>query len=90
MIFFVLCGLSRVARYNVGAGAASDPQRKVAYFEGTPIPTSAIPLALLMSAFYAENLFKVSVGGIDFHLPSLVFFASGCLMVTKTIRIPKP
>ena len=90
LIFFVLCGLSRLARYNVGAAAASDPHRKVAYFEGTPIPTSVIPLALLMAAFYAENLFPVSVGGIEFHLLSIVFFASGCLMVSKSIRIPKP
>jgi hypothetical protein len=32
----------------------------------------------------------VAPGGVPFHLPVLLFFASGCLMISKTLRIPKP
>lgn len=89
LIFFVLCGLSRLARYNVTAESLSTDSGKVRYFEGTPIPTSVVPLGLLMLAFYRGNLYPVSVFGVDFHLPVLLFFASGCLMISKTLRIPK-
>ena len=89
LIFFALCGLSRLARYNVTAESLSTDSGKVRYFEGTPIPTSVVPLGLLMLAFYRGNLYPVSVFGVDFHLPVLLFFASGCLMISKTLRIPK-
>ena len=46
LAYFVCCGLSRLARYNVTAGALADESGKVPYFEGTPIPTS---LALVVS-----------------------------------------
>src|SRR5260221_10697812 len=39
LIYFVCCGVSRLARYNITAGALSGGGDKVAYFEGTPIPT---------------------------------------------------
>jgi CDP-diacylglycerol--serine O-phosphatidyltransferase len=90
LIFFTLCGLSRLARYNVTAEALSEGGGKVAYFEGTPIPTSVVPLALLLVAFYRENLYPVGALGVEFHLPVLLFLVSGCLMISKTLRIPKP
>ena len=40
MVYFVCCGVSRLARYNVTAETLSAGADKVAYFEGTPIPTS--------------------------------------------------
>ena len=40
LIFFVCCGVSRLARYNVTAETLAAGSNKVAYFEGTPIPTS--------------------------------------------------
>jgi CDP-diacylglycerol--serine O-phosphatidyltransferase len=90
LIFFALCGLSRLARYNVTAEALSGGGDKVAYFEGTPIPTSVVPLALLLIAFYREELLPVNLLGAGFHLPVLLFLLSGCLMISKTLRIPKP
>ena len=42
LIYFVCCGVSRLARYNVTAEALSEGADKVAYFEGTPIPTSVV------------------------------------------------
>src|SRR5207237_8462407 len=38
LLYFVCCGVSRLARYNVTAEMLSDGKDKVAYFEGTPIP----------------------------------------------------
>src|SRR4051812_24410412 len=40
LIYFVCCGVSRLARYNVTAESLSAGGDKVAYFEGTPIPSS--------------------------------------------------
>ena len=90
LIFFALCGLSRLARFNVTAEALSGATGRVAYFEGTPIPTSVVPLGIALAAFHSGDLYPVTVLGATFHLPVLLFFASGCLMVSKTLRIPKP
>jgi len=90
LIFFALCGLSRLARFNVTAEALSGPSGRVKYFEGTPIPTSVVPLALALAAFHRGDLYPVTVLGATFHLPVLLFFVSGCLMISKTLRIPKP
>jgi CDP-diacylglycerol--serine O-phosphatidyltransferase len=42
LAYFVACGVSRLARYNVTAEALSNGEGKVKYFEGTPIPTSLV------------------------------------------------
>ena len=89
LIFFALCGLSRLARFNVTAEALTGSSGKVKYFEGTPIPTSVVPLALLMIAFYHRNLLPTHILGVEFHLLSIAFFVSGCLMVSKSLHIPK-
>jgi len=90
LVFFVLCGLSRLARYNVTAETLADGQGKVRHFEGTPIPTSVIPLFLLLIAYHYDRLFPVDVLGISFHLTTLLFVLFGGLMISKTLRIPKP
>ena len=90
LTFFALCGLSRLARYNVTAEALSADTGKVPYFEGTPIPTSIVPLALLMLAFHRGTLLPGRLLGVDFHLLTLVFVLSGMLMISKTLKIPKP
>ncbi|HWQ36215.1 MAG TPA: CDP-diacylglycerol--serine O-phosphatidyltransferase [Blastocatellia bacterium] len=90
LIFFAMCGLSRLARYNITAETMSQQTGKVEYFEGTPIPTSVVPLGLLMLAFARGELYPVSLFGAQLHLPVLLFFISGCLMVSRTLRIPKP
>src|SRR5258708_2396315 len=50
LIYFVCCGVSRLARYNVTAESLSAGQDKVAYFEGTPIPTSVLLTGVLALA----------------------------------------
>ncbi|MET0585484.1 MAG: CDP-diacylglycerol--serine O-phosphatidyltransferase, partial [Candidatus Binatia bacterium] len=42
LVYFVACGISRLARYNVTAGQLADASGKVKFFEGTPIPSSLI------------------------------------------------
>jgi CDP-diacylglycerol--serine O-phosphatidyltransferase len=90
LIYFAVCGLSRLARYNVTADSLSSTTGRVEYFEGTPIPTSVVPLGLLMLLFHRGNLYPANLFGLGFHWPVALFFISGCLMVSRTIRIPKP
>jgi len=90
LLFFAGCGVSRLARYNVTAERLSDQHRKVEYFEGAPIPTSIVPLGVLMLAFRAGDLYRVSLLGVEWHTISLLFLLSGSLMISRTLRIPKP
>ena len=46
LIYFVCCGISRLARYNITAEAMSAEAGKVTYFEGTPIPSSVLLVVL--------------------------------------------
>ena len=90
LLYFVACGLSRLARFNITAESLSGKKGKVEYFEGTPIPTSVVPLGLLVLAFSADNLFPLHIFGITLHAVVLLFLLSGSLMISKTLRIPKP
>ncbi len=95
LIYFVCCGVSRLARYNVTAEALSDGADKVAYFEGTPIPTSVVLTAVLAFAAWQDRLGESVYGGAwtlgpwDLHPLVLLFGLSGTLMISKTLRIPK-
>jgi CDP-diacylglycerol--serine O-phosphatidyltransferase len=96
LVIFVACGVSRLARYNVTAEKLSEGGDKVKYFEGTPIPTSlALVVVLWIAAAQGalgDNLWfgVMNVGGFKFHPLVLVFALSGSLMISKTLRIPKP
>jgi hypothetical protein len=50
LAYFVACGVSRLARYNVTAEELSGDEGKVKYFEGTPIPTSLVLVLVLFVA----------------------------------------
>lgn len=94
LVFFVACGVSRLARFNVTAEALSDGGPKVKYFEGTPIPTSLVLVLLLWVAAgqgaIGEQLWlgKVQIGGFFLHPLVLIYAISGSLMVSR-IRVPK-
>ncbi|HYJ07639.1 MAG TPA: CDP-alcohol phosphatidyltransferase family protein, partial [Polyangiaceae bacterium] len=47
LLYFVACGISRLARFNATLDDLSGDSGKVKYFEGTPIPTSVLLVALL-------------------------------------------
>ncbi len=95
LIYFVCCGVSRLARYNVTAESLSEGSNKVAYFEGTPIPTSVVLTALLAFAAWQGRLEADLYGGAftlgpwELHPLVLLFALSGTLMISKTLRIPK-
>ena len=95
LIYFVCCGVSRLARFNVTAERLSAGSDKVAYFEGTPIPTTIILTAVLAFAAWqgrvGENLWLGAwmIGPWELHPVVLLFVLSGSLMISKTLRIPK-
>jgi len=95
LVFFVACGVSRLARFNVTAEALSEGGDKVKYFEGTPIPTSlllvlALWFAAARGAVGSNELWggKLLIGGFTLHPLVLMFAVSGSLMVSR-LRIPK-
>ena len=92
--FFVACGVSRLARFNVTAEALSAGGDKVKYFEGTPIPTSIL-LVLMLWVAAAQGAIgaelwggALRIGGFTLHPLVLLYALSGSLMISR-IRIPK-
>jgi CDP-diacylglycerol--serine O-phosphatidyltransferase len=94
LAYFVACGVSRLARYNVTAEELSGGTGKVKYFEGTPIPTSILLVAMLALAAWSgavrELLWfgEVRLAGLTLHPLVLAFALSGSLMISR-MRIPK-
>ncbi len=94
LAYFVCCGVSRLARYNVTAEALSEGADKVLYFEGTPIPTSIVLTGVMAFAAWRGHIGDQLYGGVStlvwqFHPLVLMFALSGTLMISKTLRIPK-
>ncbi|HZZ93810.1 MAG TPA: CDP-diacylglycerol--serine O-phosphatidyltransferase [Usitatibacter sp.] len=93
--YFVCCGVSRLARYNVTAETLSAGSGKVKYFEGTPIPTSVVLTGVLAAAACMGRVDDDLWGGAWtigpwlLHPLVLLFALSGTLMISKTLRIPK-
>lgn len=98
LAFFVLCGLTRLARFNVTVNnIPRDATGKSRYFEGTPIPTS-LGLDSLMAYWVYKGWILDNIPGglwfagsaVEFHPIVVIFLVHGCLMTSKTIHIPKP
>jgi CDP-diacylglycerol--serine O-phosphatidyltransferase len=96
LTYFVVCGISRLARFNVTAASLTGASGKVAYFEGTPIPTSLAIVLLLAAAFsqgaIADALWLGSyrLGPATLHPLTLIYGVSGSAMISATLRVPKP
>jgi CDP-diacylglycerol--serine O-phosphatidyltransferase len=94
LLYFVACGISRLARFNATADQLSDQSGKVKYFEGTPIPTSVLLVGVVawLTARHqigTSLLFGVwNLGPLALHPLSLMYLVSGSAMIS-TIRIPK-
>jgi CDP-diacylglycerol---serine O-phosphatidyltransferase len=94
LAYFVACGVSRLARYNVTAEALTGAEGKVRYFEGTPIPSSLALVALMGAAAWLgaldDSLWfgRVEFAGYTGHPLVVLFAISGSLMVSR-IRFPK-
>jgi len=97
LTYFVVCGVSRLARFNVTAADLADSETgKVKYFEGTPIPTSIVIVGVLAVAFRLGDVngalwlgsHRIATGTL--HPLVLMYVASGTAMISATLRVPKP
>ncbi len=94
LTYFVACGVSRLARYNITAKSLSGASAKVTHFEGTPIPTSVVLVLMLAMASALDatgaHLWggELSLAGFTLHPIALLFGISGSLMISR-LRIPK-
>lgn len=98
LAFYVLCGLTRLARFNVTAATIpKDATGKANYFEGTPIPTS-LGIDAVMAYWVSQGWIHDAIPGglwladtpFAVHPVVAVFMLHGCLMTSKTIHVPKP
>jgi len=96
LVYFVVCGVSRLARFNVTASSLTDEDTgKVKYFEGTPIPTSIAIVGLLAAALLTGHVQQDlwfgawRIGPATLHPFVVIYVLSGSAMIS-TIRIPKP
>jgi len=96
LTYFIVCGVSRLARFNVTASSLADNRTgKVKYFEGTPIPTSLVIVGVLAIASWQGTVdsalwFGVTrIGPATLHPLTLIYVASGSAMISKTLRVPK-
>ncbi|KAI1207414.1 CDP-diacylglycerol--serine O-phosphatidyltransferase [Annulohypoxylon truncatum] len=100
LTIFVLCGLTRLARFNVTANSGNIPKDasgKASYFEGTPIPTT-LGLDAMMAWWVSKGWVLDQVPGgvwfegsiLEVHPVVALFLVHGCLMCSKTLHVPKP
>jgi CDP-diacylglycerol--serine O-phosphatidyltransferase len=96
LTFFVVCGVSRLARFNVTASHFTTiDTAKVSHFEGTPIPTSILIVALLAVMLRSGRVQQdvwlgvLRIGPMLLHPLVLIYVLSGSAMIS-TVRIPKP
>jgi CDP-diacylglycerol--serine O-phosphatidyltransferase len=96
LVYFVGCGISRLARYNVTAASLTTDTGKVSHYQGTPIPTSLLLVAVLAAAYGLDGVHERMWGGAlelgpwTFHPLSLMYAGSGSAMISATLKIPKP
>jgi len=95
LLYFVACGISRLARFNATAAALTDEKSgKVRYFEGTPIPTSVMLVGVIALLHWQNRLGPTlwlghwELGGFVLHPLALLFAFSGSAMIS-TWRVPK-
>jgi CDP-diacylglycerol--serine O-phosphatidyltransferase len=97
LTYFVVCGVSRLARFNATLDALTNQETgKVAYFQGTPIPTSILVVGVLGVAFARDAIDArlwfgaYRLGPAMLHPLVLLFVASGSAMISATLKVPKP
>jgi len=97
LTYFVVCGVSRLARFNATLDDLTNQETgKVAYFQGTPIPTSILVVGVLGVAFARDAIDArlwfgaYRLGPAMLHPLVLLFVASGSAMISATLKVPKP
>ncbi|EEB06195.2 phosphatidylserine synthase Pps1 [Schizosaccharomyces japonicus yFS275] len=97
LAFFVLCGLSRLARFNVSVNyIPKDKNGKSQFFEGTPIPTTLSLVFVLGLCTLRGKIHEQLPGGLwaaetcfKVHPMVFLFAISGFAMTSKKLRVPK-
>lgn len=98
LTFWVLCGLTRLARFNISSTKIpKDEHGKLQYFEGLPIPLNLLWVGFMAYLVYKEYIldhlplglfFEGSV--FEFHVLAVGFALQGCAEISKSLHIPKP
>ncbi|KAK5937668.1 CDP-diacylglycerol-serine O-phosphatidyltransferase [Knufia obscura] len=97
--FYVLCGLTRLARFNVTvAMLPKDKTGKSKYFEGTPIPFACLTSSAIMATLTFMDMIhgNLPLGtaltgtALEFHPLAVLFIINGVLMTSRSIHVPKP
>lgn len=97
LTFWVLCGLTRLARFNVSSNKIpKDKTGKAHYFEGFPIPTNLGWVAFMAFLVWKDLILDDLPGGMIFegtfaemHPLAWGFFLQGCAQISKSLHIPK-
>lgn len=98
LAFWVLCGLTRLARFNISVNnIPKDKHGKSQYFEGLPIPTNLFWVGFMALLVYKDWIHNNLPFGIvfqdtlfEFHLVTIGFVLQGCAEISKSLKIPKP
>lgn len=98
LAFWVLCGLTRLARFNISTNnIPKDSTGKSQYFEGLPVPTNLIWVVFMAVLVYKDKILDKLPGGVffegtsfEFHKVALFFILQGCGEISKSLHIPKP
>lgn len=96
--YWVLCGLTRLARFNVSTNKIpKDKTGKALYFEGLPVPTNLYWVFIMSYLVYKDYILDnlpspVWFEGtfVEFHVLALGFILQGSAEISKSLRIPKP
>lgn len=96
--FWVLCGLTRLARFNISTNnIPKDSTGKLQYFEGLPVPSNLVWVVFMSALVYTGRILDKLPGGklfegsfAEFHIVALGFALQGCAEISKSLRIPKP
>lgn len=96
--FWVLCGLTRLARFNISTNnIPKDSTGKSQYFEGLPVPSNLVWVGFMSFLVYTDRILDNLPGGVffegsvvEFHLVTLLFVLQGCAEISKSLHIPKP
>ena len=96
LTFFVCSGIARLARFNVTAHLVpKDTAGKSKYFQGLPIPSSLMLVALMWYwieyNYYQSGvpLGTFQVGQQPVHVFSVVWAVWSACMVSRNLKIPK-
>lgn len=98
LAFWVLCGLTRLARFNISVNnIPKDKTGKSQYFEGLPIPSNLLWVATMAFLVYKDWIHENLPLGVifantpyEFHLLAVGFVLQGCANISKSLKIPKP